>query len=74
MSWEVEEMLKEQGIKFEAMEEILTSTGKIFEISNQNPSSMLDIYTGVADGFTETVNVVAISSTLIATMIKNRKR
>lgn len=73
-SWEVGEIIGDRQKRAEALKEVMTSTSKIYELYNQNPENNLDFGQRATDGITEMVNVITISSALVAAMIKNRKK
>lgn len=67
--WKIEQYLDDQKIRFNAYEEVCTSTQEIFENTISTKTKPLECAQSTADIFTEVVNVATISSTLLGEMI-----
>ena len=70
----MEELLHDRKKRAEALKEVISSTSKIYDLYNQNTENSLSFGKQASDGITEMVNIITISSALIAAMIRNRKK
>ena len=70
----MEELLHDRKKRSEALKEVISSTSKIYDLYNQNPENSLSFGQQASDGITEMVNIITISSALMAAMIRSRKK